>query len=109
MDVTDDKGVNEKQPDRRVPYTNMIYIGDGMTDIPAMIVAKNSGGKSIAVYPRGKEDLVQELFVDGRVNYVCPADYRAGKELDKIMRLMLQGISINESLALRESQNKIID
>ena len=109
MDVTDDKGVNEKQPDRRVPYTNMIYIGDGMTDIPAMIVAKNSGGKSIAVYPRGKEDLVQELFVDGRVNYVCPADYRAGKELDKIMRLMLRGISINESLALRESQNKIID
>jgi hypothetical protein len=54
-DATDDAGVNEKRPDRRVPYSNIIYIGDGMTDIPAMIIAKNNGGKSIAVYPRAKK------------------------------------------------------
>ena len=83
----------------------MIYIGDGMTDIPAMIVAKNSGGKSIAVYPRGKEDKVASLFQDGRVNYVCPADYRPGKELDKVMHLVIQGIAIKESLAKRENHN----
>ena len=40
-DANDDAGVNEKRPDRRIPYTNIIYIGDGMTDIPAMIIAKN--------------------------------------------------------------------
>ena len=74
-----------------------------------MIVAKNSGGKSIAVYPSGNEDKVQGLFQDGRVNYVCPADYRQGKELDKVMRLILQGIAINESLATRENTNKTVD
>lgn len=109
VDATDDKGVNEKTHERRVPYTNMVYIGDGMTDIPAMIVAKNSGGKSIAVYPKGKEDRVAELYQDGRVNYVCPADYRSGKELDKIMHLIIQGIAINENLAKRENPNSAID
>ena len=87
----------------------MVYIGDGMTDIPAMIVAKNSGGKSIAVYPKGKEDRVADLYQDGRVNYVCPADYRSGKELDKIMHLIIQGIAINENLAKRENPNSVID
>lgn len=104
FDINDDAGVNEKVPSRRIKHSNMIYIGDGMTDIPAMIVAKESGGKSIAVYPRGKEDKVKALFDDGRVNYVCPADYRPGKDLDKIMGLILQGIAIKESLASRDSE-----
>jgi hypothetical protein len=69
-----------------------------MTDIPAMIIAKNNGGKSIAVYPRGKEEKVHDLYKDGRVNYVCPADYRAGMELEKVMQLIIQGVAINERL-----------
>jgi 2-hydroxy-3-keto-5-methylthiopentenyl-1-phosphate phosphatase len=108
-DPTDDVGVNEKKPDRRIPYSNIIYIGDGMTDIPAMIIAKNNGGKSIAVYPKGKEEKVQSLFHDGRVNYVCPADYRENKELDKVMRLIIQSIAINESLGQRENRDKAAD
>ncbi len=108
-DVTDDVGVNEKRPDRRVPYSNIIYIGDGMTDIPAMIIAKNNGGKSIAVYPKGKEDKVQGLYDDGRVNYVCQADYREGKELERVLQLIIQGVSINESLGQRENRDKPTD
>lgn len=50
-----------------------------------------------------------ELYQDGRVNYVCPADYRSGKELDKIMHLIIQGIAINENLAKRENPNSAID
>ena len=83
----------------------MVYIGDGMTDIPSMIIVKNNGGKSIAVYPKGKEDRVQGLYDDGRVNYVCAADYREGKEIEKVMKLIIQGVQINESLRLRENQN----
>jgi 2-hydroxy-3-keto-5-methylthiopentenyl-1-phosphate phosphatase len=108
-DATDDAGVNEKRPDRRVPYSNIIYIGDGMTDIPAMIIAKGNGGKSIAVYPRGKEEKVQDLYKDGRVNYVCPADYRSGMELEKVMQLIIQGVAINERLGLRENRDKPVD
>ncbi len=102
-DANDDAGVNEKRPDRRIPYTNIIYIGDGMTDIPAMIVAKNNGGKSIAVYPQGKREKVEQLYQDGRVNYVCQADYSQGRELEKVMHLVIQGIAINESLGNREA------
>lgn len=104
-DSNDDEGVNSHVPEHRIPYSNIIYIGDGMTDIPAMIIAKSNGGKSIAVYPRGQEEKVASLARDGRVNYVCPADYREGKDLDKVMRLIIQGISINEKLGKRENKD----
>lgn len=104
-DANDDIGVNSKTPDHRIPYSNIVYIGDGMTDVPAMIVAKNSGGKSIAVYGKGKEEKVEDLYRDGRVNYVCPADYRPNKELDKVMHLIIQGVAINETLGRRENKN----
>jgi len=108
-DENDDVGVNEKRPDRRVPYSNMVYIGDGMTDIPAMIIAKNSGGKSIAVYPRGKRDKVQALYDDGRVNYIALADYREGKALEKVLELIIQGVAINETLGQYENKNALVD
>ena len=107
FDINDDVGVNEKNRNRRVPYSNIVYIGDGLTDIPAMILAKNNGGHSIAVYPEGREGkVVDDLYHDGRVNYVAPADYREGKELDEIMRLIIKGVSINESLKQRGNMNK---
>jgi len=105
-DATDDIGVNEKRPDRRIPYSNIIYIGDGMTDIPSMIIAKNNGGKSIAVYPKDQEEKVHDLYKDGRVNYVCQADYREGKELEKVLHLIIQGVAINERLGMKENRNK---
>ena len=38
-DATDDAGVNEKRPDRRVPYSNIIYIGDGMNILDFIVIA----------------------------------------------------------------------
>ncbi len=108
-DVTDDKKINEKQDKKRIPTSNMIYIGDGMTDVPAMIIVKNSGGKSIAVYPKGNEEKSAELVEDGRVNYSCVADYSAGRDLERIMHLIIEGISINESLRHREEKNVTAD
>jgi phosphoserine phosphatase len=106
-DANDDIGVNEKKPDRRIPYSNMVYIGDGMTDIPAMIIVKNNGGKSIAVYPEGQEAKVAGLYEDGRVNYVCPANYSANSEIEKVLKLIIQGVVINESLKTRENKNPV--
>ena len=105
IDVTDDKTINEKTSTKRIPTSNMIYIGDGMTDVPAMIIVKNSGGKSIAVYPKGNEEKSAELVEDGRVNYSCVADYTAGRDLERILHLIIEGISINESLRHREEKN----
>ncbi|MCR5491287.1 MAG: haloacid dehalogenase-like hydrolase, partial [Bacilli bacterium] len=108
-DATDDIGVNEKKPDRRVPYSNMVYIGDGMTDIPSMIIVKSNGGKSIAVYPKGKGDKVESLRDDGRVNYACVADYSSGKGLEQIMQLIIQSIAINNSLLNKENGKPLVD
>lgn len=100
----DDDAVNEKTSFRRIPYSNMVYIGDGLTDVPSMILVKSNGGKSIAVYPRGKEEKAISLEADGRINYACVADYSKDSNLEKIMKLIIQGIEINESLKYHEGK-----
>lgn len=108
-DQTDDNSVNEKTVERRIPYSNMVYIGDGLTDVPSMIIVKSNGGKSIAVYPRGQEEKVGSLESDGRINYACRADYSKDSPLEKIMKLIIQGIEINESLKIHENTNPLFD
>ena len=63
LDVTDDYNLNREQNEklRRIAYRNMIYIGDGLTDIPCMKMLKEKGGKSIALYPAGNSQHVQPL------------------------------------------------
>ncbi len=109
--ITDetDESINDKTPQKRIPYSNIIYIGDGMTDVPAMILAKNNGGKSIAVYKQGQREKVEPLYKEGRVNYLCYADYREGKKIEKIMKLVFQSIAINEELAENENKDKPAD
>ena len=63
---TDDAGVNEKSIDRRVDYKNIIYVGDGMTDIPSMTLVKKNGGHSIAIHPKDDKDTVQQIYDDNR-------------------------------------------
>ncbi len=104
-DANDDKGVNTHVEKHRIPYGNIVYIGDGMTDVPAMLVVKSNGGRSIAVYEKGKEEVVNHLVEDGRVNFACCADYRGGKDLDKIMKLIIEAVSISEQLGKKESSN----
>lgn len=109
-DESDDSGVNEKTPGKRIPYSNIVYIGDGMTDVPSMIIVKNNGGKSIAVYPKGKEPTIaSSLYDDGRVNYSTVADYSKGQDLEKILQLIIQGIAINHKLSEKENKNPLID
>ncbi len=102
----DDTKINEKTPIRRIKYENMIYLGDGLTDVPSMIVVKENGGNSIAVYKKGERNKVANLFEDGRVNYICKADYSEHSELDKVIKLILDSIEIREHLEKRRSDIK---
>ena len=106
MDVTDDESVNREQDEslRRVSYQNMIYVGDGMTDIPCMKMVKERGGKSIAVYPEGKGDTVKPLVDDDRINYVCVADYSENSTMERIVKLMIENMAIAEKLKKEERQ-----
>ena len=54
-DETENKKVNDKVREREIPYQNMIYFGDGITDIPCMTLIKKQGGVSIAVYQKGEK------------------------------------------------------
>ncbi|MBO7400139.1 MAG: haloacid dehalogenase-like hydrolase, partial [Clostridia bacterium] len=87
--------LNEYTPEnaRRVPFGNMIYVGDGITDVPCMRLVKAYGGQSIAVYNEKKGDnTAKRLLSSGRVNYCVPADFTAGSLIEKIVCTVMKKI-----------------
>ena len=90
------------QENRRIPFSRMIYVGDGSTDIPCMRLIKELGGTSIAVYPQresAKRQEAHQLIADQRVNFAAPADYTENSRLDKIIRTVLERIAAEHELA----------
>ncbi len=113
LSVTDHRGLNESMPDRkkRIPFRNMIYIGDGLTDVPCMKLVKSSGGHSVAVYQSGGDEAF-ELLRQGRVSYIAKADYTKGKRLDSIIRAILDQIKatdITTNIYLSELEDGVED
>ncbi len=101
--VADAKLVNRYIPEdeRPVPFRHMIYIGDGTTDIPCMRLVKNYGGHSIAVYnpdQKGGHKELAPLIHDNRVNHVCPADYTANAELDRLVKTIIDKMDVDDQL-----------
>lgn len=95
--VSDDKKINQFIPEeeRPVPFKQMIYFGDGATDIPCMKMVKEHGGHSIAVYAPGNETKRRnalQLITDNRVNFVCPADYTEEGEICRVVKRILDKI-----------------
>lgn len=106
LDVTDEQKLNTETKDtaRSIQYRNMIYIGDGLTDIPCMQLLKDKGGKSIALYQPHNRDKVLPLVEDGRINYVCAADYSADSTLEGIVKLMIENMTMVENLRSKEDR-----
>ena len=102
VDVKNDNAVNEKTPDRRIPYRNIIYMGDGMTDVACMTLVKHNEGTSIAIYPEKESDKVRDLYTDGRCNFMCRADYSAGSDLEKVVKLIIDKVAMLEEIKKRE-------
>ncbi len=103
-DLRDDTKINEKEKDHRIPYTNMIYLGDGMTDVPCMQVLKNNGGKSIAIYnPKDKAN-IQKLVREKRVNFAFTANYTEGSNLDKTVKSIIKQIAVDNELKRKEEE-----
>ena len=102
VDVKNDNAVNEKTPERRIPYKNIIYMGDGMTDVACMTLVKHNDGTSIAIYPEKDSDKVRDLYTDGRCNFMCKADYSAGSDLEKVVKLTIDKIAMQYEIIKRE-------
>lgn len=101
--VYDHDRINQYVPpdDRPVPFRNMVFIGDGETDIPCFRLVKEQGGHSIAVFkphtPSAKLRSTK-LMSDGRVNFIAPADYSESKQIDIIIKAIMEKVAATEHL-----------
>lgn len=97
LDVTDNKTLNASmaEEEKRVPFTNMIYIGDGFTDVPCMKIVRHNGGHSIAVY-NGDASAAQDMIAHDRVDFVLKSDYRENTEMETTVKAILDLIQAQE-------------
>ena len=103
LDENDDKGVNAYVDPayRPVPFSRMIYIADGITDVPCMKIVKEYGGRSIVVYnpDSAKAGMTAaELIRDKRADYMSAADYREGKDMEMLVKLVLDHMAADSRL-----------
>ena len=114
-DISDNASVNRyvAPEGRPVPFKNMVFIGDGTTDIPCFRLVKEQGGLSVAVYTphkkgKGGKTQAAKYLDDGRVHAVVPANYAEGSELDKIIKARIDEVSAKHALGclLKEVPNK---
>ena len=110
LDVSDDRGLNDSMPDesKRIPFANMAYIGDGLSDVPCMKTMRVCGGTAIAVWQESNRAGVEELLRRGRADYIFPADYREGSALEGTVQDLLRKIAVCHRLrqeGLRERRD----
>ena len=101
----DAKRVNESMAEdaKRIPFTQMIYFGDGETDIPSMKVVNMFGGNAIAVFnptdPR-KRGLARKLLRQGRVNFITPAIYSRESRTFRLVCAIIDKVKADNELKL---------
>lgn len=109
LDIND-QGVNDYFPpeELRVPFRNMVYIGDSDTDVPCMKLVNSYGGHSIGVFNVETQDKtkVHKMMRDNRIRYYAPADYSEGTDLDMLVKAIIDRTATNEALETIHYRNK---
>ena len=100
FDQLDDKTLNSvvDREERYIPYRNMIYIGDGLTDVPCMKLVTMRGGEAVAIYHKDSLNVATRLLKDKRVGYICKADYSSGSELENVIKLLIHQMALKSEL-----------
>ena len=101
----DAKKVNESWADdqKRIPFTNMIYFGDGDTDVPSMKIVNMFGGNAIAVFNPAvphKRSVAQKLLRQGRVNFITPASYTRDSRTFRLVCAIIDKVKADNELKL---------
>ena len=109
LSIRDNKRVNESQleENKRIPFPNMIYFGDGETDVPCMKIVKMFGGNSIAVYNPSnarKRTTARKLLRQGRVNFITPAVYTADSRTFMVVCAIIDRIMAEHNLKMLNLQ-----
>lgn len=109
LDVNDAAVNDYFEPENmRIPFRNMIYIGDSDTDIPCMKLVNTNQGHSIGVYNPETADKrkVYKMMEDKRIKYFAPADYTSDSELDRLVKAIIDRTASNEKLMSIHYQNQ---
>ena len=112
LDMSDNRKVNEyaDEKERPVPFWNMIYFGDGPTDVPCMKLVREKGGYSVCVYKKGSggaKKTALKLIRDGRADIAVAADYSEGSELERAVFDMVERMAVTARInALKLRQEK---
>ena len=93
--LKDDNKVNEKTEEGglRIPYTNIAYIGDGMTDVACMTIVNKNHGYSVGVYTESNKESVAQIRKDKRCRFVVEADYSPNSDMEKVFKLIIDDVS----------------
>lgn len=108
LDINDNKVNNYYLPDElRVPFRNIVYIGDSETDVPCMKLVNVYGGHSIGVYDPEKQNKnkVHTLMKQSRIKYFAPADYSEGSIMEELLQDIILKTSIYEKLENKHIAN----
>lgn len=101
LEYSDDVNEAMREDERKIPFSHMIYFGDGQTDVPCMSLLADYKGYSVGVYQPHKPSCkkqAEKLFAEGRVNLIAPADYSAGKKIDRYVKKVIDKIHADEQL-----------
>lgn len=101
LDINDQAVNSYFEPNQyRVPFRNMVYIGDSDTDIPCMKLVNINGGHSIGVYNSETKDKskVFRMLDENRIKYFAPADYTEGSKLEQLVQQIIDRTITNEIL-----------
>lgn len=101
LDMTNDEDLNNFTPEdrRHIPFRNMIYVGDGLTDVPSMKLTRSKGGYSIAVHPPRDTALVDDMLMQNRVDFAIEADYRPRGPMEEAVFCILRRMKADEDCA----------
>ncbi len=94
LDVGDDASLNAHMDDedKPIPFENMIYIGDGDTDIPSMKTVKREGGHTIAVFQKKDQEKIKSFLGVDRADIIAAADYRENEKIDIFVKSVIDKI-----------------
>jgi phosphoserine phosphatase len=92
--------VNKKieHPDRRIPIDNMIYLGDGLTDVPCFSVMEQFHGTAFGVFDPKKKGAPkkawEQLVAPKRVVSTNSPHYKEDEDLGSLLRAAVTQICL---------------
>ncbi len=101
LEETNDEDLNGSTPEseKYISLENMIYFGDGSTDVPSMKVVQQNGGTTIAVFgDDSKRNKAETLYKEKRASFAVKADYSKDSKIEKIVKGIIDSLEIKNKL-----------